>query len=147
MRASEAVSAPAATGISMMHPVVLFDGFCNLCNASVRFIIDRDPQGVFRFASLQSEVAEGLLREHPEAASSDSIVLLEGSRCYTQSTAAVRIARRLSGGWPLLAVLRVVPTPVRDTIYRWIARNRYRWFGTRAHCRIPTPEEQARFLS
>jgi predicted DCC family thiol-disulfide oxidoreductase YuxK len=137
----------SATEDLTAHPVVLFDGLCNLCDGSVRFIIDRDPKGVFRFAPLQSDIADALLARCPEAAHADSIVLVEGERCYTRSTAALHIARRLRGGWPVLAWLRVIPRPFRDGFYSWVARNRYHWFGTREHCRIPTPGERARFLS
>lgn len=127
--------------------MILFDGHCNLCDASVRFVVDHDPQGRFHFASLQSPIAEQLLADCPEAANTDSVVLVEQGQCFTRSTAALRIARHLSGGWPLLTALRVVPRPLRDVVYDWVARNRHRWFGRREHCRIPTPEEQQRFLS
>lgn len=128
--------------------LVLFDGVCNLCSASVNFIIDHDPGAYFRFASLQSEAGQERLREHrlPEAAM-NSVVLLEQGRAYTRSTAALRIARHLSGGWALLYALIVVPRPLRDGGYAFIARNRYRWFGRTETCRLPTPELRSRFLS
>lgn len=130
--------------------LVLFDGVCNLCNASVNFVIDRDPSGYFKFASLQSEAARGhLARCGPAFTPTDppaSIVLIEGGACYRQSTAALRIARRLRGLWPLLYGFIIVPRPLRDAIYDWIARNRYRWFGRRDTCRIPTPELRDRFV-
>ncbi len=129
------------------HAVVLFDGVCNLCNGSVNFIIDRDPDGYFRFASLQSEEAEAIMRS---AGISDetleSIVLVEGGRVFRRSDAVLRIARKLKGPWSALALFTVVPRPIRDRVYDWIARNRYRWFGKRDTCRIPTPELRARFL-
>lgn len=131
-------------------PVVLFDGVCNLCNGAVQFIVDRDPEGTFRFASLQSERAAALLREQgrePPAGDPESLVLIEGGRLYERSTAALRIARRLRGAWPLLYTFVVVPRFVRDAVYRLIARNRYRWFGKSAECRVPTPELRARFLT
>lgn len=127
--------------------IVLFDGVCNLCNASVTFIIDRDPRGVFRFALLQSETAQQLVPYTERGAlGHDTVVLLEAGHTYTQSTAALRIARRLSGWWPLAYGLIVVPAPIRDRVYRWIARNRYRWFGKSTTCRVPTPELRQRFL-
>jgi predicted DCC family thiol-disulfide oxidoreductase YuxK len=129
---------------------VLFDGVCNLCDASVLFIIDRDPAGHFAFAPLQSAEAEQLLAERGEAgagAALSSLLLVEGERVYRRSTAALRIARRLSGAWPLLYAFVVVPRPVRDAVYDWVARNRYRWFGRQEACRIPTPELRGRFLS
>lgn len=127
--------------------VVLFDGVCNLCNASVNFVIDRDPAGRFRFAALQSEAAAPLLARAGLAPDHlGSIVLVEEGRIYTRSTAALRIARRLSGAWPLLAVFLAVPRPLRDLAYDVIARHRYRWFGRAEACRVPTPELRTRFL-
>jgi predicted DCC family thiol-disulfide oxidoreductase YuxK len=128
--------------------VVLFDGVCNLCNGAVNFIIDRDPLGRFRFAALQSSQAEALLaplRLVPEVAP-QSFILVEGGRVYERSTAALRIARRMAGAWRLLYAFIVVPAPLRDILYRFIARNRYRWFGKADACRVPTPELRTRFL-
>lgn len=127
------------------HAVVLFDGVCNLCNAAVTFIIDRDPEAVLRFAPLQSDVGQRLVRTC-RVEDVDSIVLVERDRCYVRFDAALRVARRLSGIWPLLGVLRAVPAPIRDAGYRFIARHRHRWFGTRAACRVPTPALRRRFL-
>lgn len=128
-------------------PLVLFDGVCNLCNASVRFIIDRDPEGVFCFAPLQSDVGQAwVARHHAEADPADSVVLIDADGYHTRSTAALRIARRLSLPWRLLYGFVVVPRPLRDALYAFIARNRYRWFGREETCRLPTPDEQARFL-
>lgn len=136
---------PPASGA--LPSVVLFDGLCNLCNASVQFIIRRDPAARFRFASLQSPVAAEVLRSaSARGPLPDSIVLVEGGRVTTQSTAALRIARRLRFPWPLLYTLILVPRPIRDAAYAWIARNRYRWFGKRDQCLLPTPELRARFL-
>jgi predicted DCC family thiol-disulfide oxidoreductase YuxK len=129
------------------HPTLLFDGVCNLCSGSVQFILKRDRQGHFRFASLQSEVGKRLMTEHgldPDALS--SVVLIEEGRAYQESTAALRIARHLPGAWKLLRVLSVIPRPLRDAAYRLIARNRYRWFGKTEACWLPTPELRARFL-
>jgi predicted DCC family thiol-disulfide oxidoreductase YuxK len=130
----------------MAESVILFDGVCNLCNAWVRFVIDRDPGARFAFAPLGSDAANELLHERQAMISSDSIILVERDAIYDQSTAALRIARRLSGGWPLAAVFLVVPKVLRDAVYRLIARNRYRWFGRREVCMVPTPELRARFL-
>ena len=145
--------------------LVLFDGVCNLCNSSVLFIIDRDPDARFRFAALQSEAAADALAsvgaEVPDHAADsgavsgtvsgtasgvDSIVLIQGGRVYQRSDAALRIAQGLRRPWPLLGTLLVVPRPVRDWVYDVIARNRYRWFGRRDACRIPTPELKGRFV-
>jgi predicted DCC family thiol-disulfide oxidoreductase YuxK len=127
--------------------IMLFDGVCNLCNASVNFIIDHDPRNYFRFAALQSDVAA------PYLARCDlprdflaGVVLVEGGRCFTRSTAALRIVRRLGGLWPLLYVLVAVPRPLRDAAYGWLIARRYRWFGKRDSCRVPTPELRGRFL-
>jgi predicted DCC family thiol-disulfide oxidoreductase YuxK len=126
--------------------VILFDGVCNLCNAWVRFVIERDPHAHFAFAPLGSDAANDLLRERQSTVTSDSIILVEKDAIYDQSTAALRIARRLSGGWSLTSVFLVVPRILRDAVYQLIARNRYRWFGRRSSCMIPTPELRARFL-
>ncbi len=129
------------------HPIVLFDGVCNLCNGAVQFILRCDPAGRFRFASLQSAAGEELqtrLGIDPKAL--DSILLVEGERWYRESDAALRIAARLSGPWKAVAVFRLIPGPLRDPIYRWIARNRYRWFGRQETCWLPTPELRGRFL-
>ena len=122
----------------------MFDGVCNLCNGAVTFIIDRDPDAYFTFAPLQSEMAHDLLGEAAERL--ESIVLVENGKHYTESTAALRIARRLRGPWPLLYGFVVVPKALRDSVYRFIAANRYRWFGKRESCRLPTPELKKRFL-
>lgn len=136
-----------AVPYSTRHPVVLFDGVCNFCNSSVQFIIRRDPDGHFHFAALQSEVALKLLADHGwHSHRLDSIVLLDSGRVYTESTAALRIARQLKG-WPkLTAFLIAVPRPLRDPVYRLVARYRYRWFGKRESCMLPTPDVRGRFL-
>lgn len=130
------------------HPTILFDGVCNLCNGSVQFILRRDPQARFRFASLQSEAGRRLVTEQgldPEVL--NSVILIEDGRVYRESTAALRIARHMSGAWKLLRVLVLIPRPIRDAVYRLIARNRYRWFGKSETCWLPTPELRARFLN
>lgn len=132
------------------HDLVLFDGVCNLCNASVNYVLDRDPAGRFQFAPLQGETARARLaalgKPLPQG-DPESIVLVSGGRVFEESTAALRIARRLSGPVKLLAVFLVVPRPIRDLVYRFIARRRYRWFGRSAECRRPTPAVKARFLA
>jgi predicted DCC family thiol-disulfide oxidoreductase YuxK len=128
--------------------VVLFDGVCNLCNGVVVFIIARDPRGRFRFASLQSDAARRLLGQPDPASSAPpaSVVLVEGDRVFTQSTAALRIARGLGLPWRLAYGLIAVPRPLRDWLYGVVARHRYRWFGQRDVCMAPTPSMRARFL-
>jgi predicted DCC family thiol-disulfide oxidoreductase YuxK len=129
------------------HGIVLFDGICNLCTTSVQFIIKRDPQGYFTFASLQSAIGKTLLEQHglqPDAL--DTFVLVEGSRCFTRSDAALRVAKHLSGCWPLFRVLSLIPKPLRDWGYTVIARNRYRWFGRKETCMVPSQDILNRFL-
>lgn len=127
--------------------IVLFDGVCNLCTASVQFIIRCDSRKRFRFASLQSPVAAQLLNIY-EAHDGrlDSMILLTDGRTYRKSDAALRIARRLDGWWPLLSVLLLIPRPVRDAVYDWMGRWRYRMFGRREVCWIPSPQISDRFL-
>lgn len=129
------------------HAVVLFDGVCNLCNGAVRFIIARDAGGVFKFAALDSDAARAVLggREFARPLP-DSIVLVDDGGVWTRSTAALRIARRLRFPWPALYALIAVPRPARDWVYDFVAARRYRWFGKRDVCWVPTPELDARFL-
>lgn len=127
--------------------MVLFDGFCNLCNRSVQFIILRDPHARFRFAALDSAAARRLLEGIViRGGLPDSVALLDGGRLYTRSGAVLRIARRLRFPWPLCYAAIIVPRALRDTLYDWIARSRYRWFGRREACMVPTPELRGRFL-
>lgn len=130
-----------------MGAIVLFDGVCNFCNASINFIIRRDRGGYFKFAPLQSETGERLIDEHNiDTVETDSIILVEGGRVFTHSDAALRIARRLDRMWSWAYAFIVVPRALRDLVYKLIARNRYRIFGRRDSCMIPTPEVRARFL-
>lgn len=144
---------PPALEFPPSVPVVLFDGVCNLCNRSVQFIIRNDPAGKLRFAPLQTPAAESLLKAAREAGPlPDSIVLVEPGRdggpprVSTRSTAVLRIARRMRAPWPLAAAFLIIPRPIRDWAYSQIARRRYRWFGKRDSCMMPTPELRARFL-
>jgi predicted DCC family thiol-disulfide oxidoreductase YuxK len=127
--------------------IILFDGVCNLCNGAVTFVIKRDPKDRFRFAALQSEIGEELVQKHGlKDKGLDSIVLIEGEKAFVKSSAALRIARKLSGGWPLLYVFNILPRFIRDPFYDLIARNRYSWYGKRESCMIPTPELRAKFI-
>ena len=131
----------------MGHPVILFDGVCNLCNASVQFVIRHDARGYFRFAALQSEAGKGLLKRCGQPDSDlESVVLVEDDQCYTESTAALRVLRNCNGPLRILYAGIVIPRFLRDIMYRMVARNRYRWFGRREQCMVPTPELRARFL-
>ena len=118
---------------TIRHPVILFDGVCNLCNGWVNFVINRDPAGVFHFAPLQSEGASDLLHSGTNLAANsaeyDSIVLLDGGQVFEKSDAVLRIASELGRGWPLLSIFRVIPSTLRDKVYDIVAGHRYSWFG------------------
>jgi predicted DCC family thiol-disulfide oxidoreductase YuxK len=130
------------------HPVVLFDGVCNLCANTVQFLIERDPEGLFRFAPLQSDVAGELLADCGyEEHDLDSIVLVEDSGCYVKSEAVIRIATSLGGIYRLLGPTKYVPQFLRDGVYDLVAASRYQVFGKRDRCMVPTPEHSARFLA
>jgi predicted DCC family thiol-disulfide oxidoreductase YuxK len=128
--------------------IILYDGVCNLCDAAVRFVLPRDRQGTFRFASLQGELAKPILTRHgiSPAQALESIVLVEDGKLYLASEGILRIASHLDFPWNLARIFLFVPRPIRDGIYRWVARNRYRWFGKQETCLLPRPEWQARFL-
>jgi predicted DCC family thiol-disulfide oxidoreductase YuxK len=129
-----------------MEKTILFDGICNFCNASVRFIIKRDPQSRFRFASLQSEVGQKMLIKYKIPGNINSFIFIDGERCYTKSSAALRVCKHLKGFWKLFYVFILVPRPLRDRCYHFIAENRYKWFGKSESCMIPTPDIRSRFL-
>ena len=143
-----AAEAETATHAHPSHAVVLFDGVCNVCNDSVKFILERDRAGYFRFASLQSEVAKQLLRPFGLAEMPlETMALIEGGRVYLRSSAVLGVARRLGGGWLLLSLLgRLVPRALRDVLYAFLVRHRYRWFGQSEQCLVPTPAVRERFL-
>ncbi|WP_298319216.1 thiol-disulfide oxidoreductase DCC family protein [uncultured Aquimarina sp.] len=128
--------------------IILFDGVCNLCNGAINFIIKRDKNDVFRYASLQSEVGQKLAKERDiDTSKLDTILLIEpGMAYYHKSTAALRIARQLSGGYPLLSVFLIFPKFLRDCVYDIVSRNRYNWFGKKESCMIPTPKLKALFI-
>lgn len=133
---------------SQSHPVVVFDGVCNLCNGAIDFIVRHDREAVFRVTANQHGAGRQLLADHGMSPDEvDTIYLFEEGRMYQRSTAALRIARRLPFPWRLLYGFIIVPAPIRDAVYRVIARNRYRWFGKKETCRLPTPSETSRFLT
>jgi predicted DCC family thiol-disulfide oxidoreductase YuxK len=129
-----------------MHPVILFDGVCNFCDASVQFILNRDPNETFHFASLQSEAGQELLEKYHVRDDVDSMILIENDKVYYKSGAALRISRHLRGAWKLLYVFMIVPAPIRNIVYDLIARNRYKWFGRKESCMLPPPNVRKRFL-
>ena len=128
--------------------IIFFDGVCNLCNTSIDFVIQRDKKNHFLVGALQEDISKQILSKFDVREDYlDSIVLLENGEIYYKSTAALKIARNLSGLWPVLYIFIVIPKFLRDPIYDWIGTNRYRWFGKKNTCRIASPEEKAKFLS
>ncbi|WP_251034673.1 MULTISPECIES: thiol-disulfide oxidoreductase DCC family protein [Bacteria] len=128
--------------------VLLFDGVCNLCNGAVQFIIKRDPDGLISFASLQSDTAQELLASQGLPTEHfDSMVFIENGQIYRKSAAVLKVSRHLRGAWRLSAVFFAVPRPLRDMVYSVIARSRYKWFGKREACMLPSPDIKNRFLS
>jgi predicted DCC family thiol-disulfide oxidoreductase YuxK len=128
------------------NPIVLFDGVCNYCNAMVNFAIRNDKKAVLKFAPLQSTVGICLREQYKISADIDSVIVIENEKAYTYSDAAIRIARHLR--WPARAfyALIIIPQFIRQPLYKWIAKNRYKWFGKKEECMIPTPDVKARFL-
>jgi predicted DCC family thiol-disulfide oxidoreductase YuxK len=129
-----------------MPDIILFDGVCNFCNASINFVIDHDTARRFRFASLQSDIGQQILTENRRSVSDfDTVLLVREGKLYEKSTAALEIARYLRG-WSWLYSFRVIPRFIRDVVYNLIAKNRYRIFGKSESCRIPTAEERSLFI-
>lgn len=146
------------------HNIVAFDGVCNLCNSTVNWIIDNDPKQQFKFIALQDiarlealgfDLKELQFTEQSSSVNSESqtdesnmqsVYLIEQGKLFDKSTAVLRICRQLSGLYPLLYLYILIPRPLRDIVYDFIAKNRYKWFGRRAQCRIPSPELKDRFL-
>ena len=131
------------------NKIILFDGVCNLCNSSVQYVIKRDKGNVYRFAALQSEIGKKLVEERGiDTSQIDSIILIEpGVAYYTKSTAALKIARSFGGVWQLASVFEWIPEKIRDWVYDFIAKNRYKWYGKKEVCMVPSPENNERFLS
>jgi predicted DCC family thiol-disulfide oxidoreductase YuxK len=133
--------------VNTNKPIVLFDGVCNLCNRIVQFIIKRDKKKQFLFASLQGKKGQEILKKFNLPVNDfNSFIILEGDKIYTRSIAALRMVRKLGGGWKLFYVFIILPRFIRDAVYNWIARNRYKWYGKRDECMVPTPELKERFL-
>ena len=130
------------------HPVILFDGVCNLCSGVVQFIIKHDPKHQFRFASLQSKFGQKIIKEFkiPPGEAMNYFILFENEKIYTRSTGALRVTKKLNRLWPLLYGLIIVPPFLRNAVYTFIGRNRYKWFGKKEECWIPTPELKALFI-
>ncbi len=128
------------------HPIIFFDGVCGLCNSFVDVIFKADDNGIFRFSPLQGETAKKYITELPEQAGEWSIVYVDEDNIYEQSDATLKILKRLGGIWSVLSIFSFLPRGCRNFIYRLVAINRYRIFGKRETCRVPTEEEKARFL-
>jgi predicted DCC family thiol-disulfide oxidoreductase YuxK len=147
---AEAHPTARAPTITKQPTIVLFDGVCNLCSGVVRFLIARDPHARFRFAALQSQAARKACKaagyELPAYATPSTIVVIEHGRALERSDAVLAIARRMRFPWPVLGVFRVLPRGLRDVLYRFVARNRYRWFGRADACMAPTAELRKRVL-
>lgn len=128
-------------------PILLFDGVCNLCNGIIQFIIKRDPDGRFRYAPLQSDVATDLLRDCGLPTDRiETFVMIDDGECYTKSAAAIRIATKLGGLYRVVGPFRYIPRPIRDGVYDLVAATRYDIFGRKDECMVPTPEIEDRFL-
>jgi len=129
------------------HKIILFDGVCNLCNSSVNFVIKHEKPNTFRFAALQSEIGQQLLKKHQlNHQDLDSIVLIDREKSYIKSTAALHISKSLKGLYPLFFACIVIPTFIRNWVYDFVAKNRYKWFGKKERCMIPTPALKDKFL-
>ena len=138
---------PASHNWARYERVIVFDGVCNWCNAWATFTIDHDPHEIFKFGTLQSEPAQQILKKlRLPADDFETFLLLERGLVFTKSTAALRIIRHLSGLWPLLYIGIVIPRPLRDAVYDYVARRRYRWMGKARTCRLPTQTDHERFV-
>ncbi|MBM7837455.1 putative DCC family thiol-disulfide oxidoreductase YuxK [Alkalihalobacillus xiaoxiensis] len=129
-----------------MSGIILFDGVCNLCNQAVDFVIKQDKKGYYQFASLQSESGQRLKKEYGIPDHIDSMIVIENNRAFSKSDAAIKIVPKLSFYWQPARLAILIPRPIRNRLYEWIAKNRLRWFGEKETCRLPSPSERERFL-
>ena len=127
------------------HPIVFFDGFCTLCNISVDRLMRMDKHQRLRYASLQGETAKAMLPAELMK-DVDSVICLNKGKTFVKSDAAFEVLRVLGGGWAFFRIFKILPRSIRDSVYDWVARNRYNWFGKRDTCRLPSEEEKALFL-
>jgi predicted DCC family thiol-disulfide oxidoreductase YuxK len=134
--------------LSTPDHIILFDGVCNFCNSSINLVIRNDKKNIFRFAPLQSETAKQLLKQHHiDPTITDSIVYIANGKAHVRSSAALHIARRMDGLYPLLFGMIIIPPFLRNLVYNYIAKNRYKWFGKKDSCMMPTPEIRQKFIS
>ena len=130
------------------HPIILFDGVCNFCNGAINFIIKRDKKRIFRYAPLQSEIGQRLLEQYGFSTTElNSFVLIENGKAYKKTTAALHVYPKLGGGWTLMKLLWAFPSFLRDIVYNIIAANRYRWWGKKETCMVPSAEVRSLFLN
>jgi predicted DCC family thiol-disulfide oxidoreductase YuxK len=128
--------------------LILFDGVCNLCNTYVQFVINRDSQNKFLFASLQSDTGQDVLKHFGlNTTELKTLVLLQDNHIYTKSTGALRVLKQLDGLWKFSYIFIAIPSPIRDLFYNFVATNRYRFFGKKDYCMMPTPELKSRFIN
>lgn len=133
--------------MSNNYKIILFDGVCNLCNGAINFVIKKDKKDSFKFAPLQSEIGRELTSKfNIDTSKVDSIILIDGEKHYDKSSAALHISKNLNRAYPLLFGFMIVPKFIRDAVYDYIARNRYKWFGKKESCMIPTEELKSKFL-
>lgn len=126
--------------------IILFDGICNLCSNVVQFIIKRDKGNVFKFASLQSEVGQKLIHQFAIPINTNSFILIDRGKIYTQSTGALKVASKLSMPWRFFGIFIIVPPFIRNAVYQFIATHRYNWFGKKNECWIPSSALKNKFL-
>ncbi len=131
---------------TLQAPILLFDGVCNLCSSSVQWVLKHDRRGIFRFAPLQSRLAQELLTRHAYTGGElGTVVLVADGRLYTHSDAVLELLRRIGGGWQLFYIGKLIPPFLRNAAYNLVARYRYRWFGKQETCWLPRPEWSDRF--
>jgi len=129
------------------HQIIIFDGVCNFCNGAVKFIINRDAKAVFKFAPMQSEIAQELMTKHQiKELSDDTFILIKNGQCFVRTDAALEITKDLDGFWYVFRAFKILPPVIRDYFYRLLARNRYKLFGKQTECMIPTADVRDRFL-
>ena len=129
------------------QPIILFDGVCNFCNSAVNFTLKRNKKANIMFAPMQSGAGAKILQQYNlDQNDMKSFIFIDNGVVYKQSTGALRVCKYLSGLWPICYGLIIIPKFIRDGIYNWIAKNRYKWFGQKQACMIPTPDVKARFL-
>jgi predicted DCC family thiol-disulfide oxidoreductase YuxK len=134
------------TELTQHQPVLFYDGVCNFCNSSVNFIIKKEKRPTLTFAALQSDAGDVVKATFGNNPVPDSLILFDNGKVYVKSSAALRITRYLRGGWPLFGIFWIIPPFIRHFVYDFIARNRYKWFGKKDQCMIPSPELRKRFL-